>query len=77
MSKYKKIMIWSAVMMVGSLALIVHDVVKRSEFKIGNVATHVGLFLMGAEFLRLPLPHALDECFDVDNLDAMEVLYLS
>lgn len=53
MSKYKKYMIAGAVMMVISLALIVHDVVERSEYKIGNVATHVGLFLIGAEFFYL------------------------
>lgn len=48
-------MIGSAVLMVISFALIVHDVVENSEYKIGNLASHVGLFLFGAFLFYLNL----------------------
>ena len=53
MSKYKKIMIFTAAAMIGMLALIVYDFLDASAsvFRFGNVATHVGLlFLLAYNF---------------------------
>ena len=41
--------------MIVFFALIVHDVVENSEYKIGNLATHISLFLAAAYFFYLNL----------------------
>lgn len=53
MSKQKLNRIGCGILMVISLGLIFHDVVEDSEYKFGNLATHVGLFLIAVLFLYL------------------------
>jgi len=55
MSKYKKYMIWSAVMMVMSIVLTVHNVVESSEYKIGTLAEDACLFIIAVFFFSLNL----------------------
>ena len=55
MSKHKKNMIGIAVFMVISIVLIVHDVSENSEYIIGNILSHAGLFLFGGFLFYLNL----------------------
>lgn len=41
--------------MIVFFVLIVHDILGSNEYKIGNLATHVGLFLAAAYFFYLNL----------------------
>jgi len=54
-SKYKKYMIWSAVIMVMSIVLTVHHVVESSEYKIGTLAEDAGLFIFAVFIFYLNL----------------------
>ena len=55
MSKYKKYMLLSAVMIVMSIILTVHHVLESNEYKIGTLTEDAGLFITAVFFFYLNL----------------------